>query len=42
MLARQLGINGTPFFFMNEEPFSGAVELSEMETILARVKSAGR
>ncbi len=42
MLARKLGINGTPFFFMNEEPFSGAVELSEMETILARIKSAGR
>jgi protein-disulfide isomerase len=42
MLARQLGINGTPFFFMNEEPFSGAVELSEMETILDRIKSAGR
>ncbi|MCT7983182.1 thioredoxin domain-containing protein [Laspinema sp. A4] len=42
MLARKLGINGTPFFFMNEEPFSGAIELSEMETILARIKSAGR
>ncbi|MCT7974061.1 DsbA family protein [Laspinema olomoucense] len=42
ILARKLGINGTPFFFMNEEPFSGAVELSEMETILARIKSAGR
>jgi protein-disulfide isomerase len=42
ILARRLGINGTPFFFMNEEPFSGAVELSEMETILARIKSTGR
>lgn len=36
-LARTLGIDGTPFFIMNGETFSGAIELSEMENILARV-----
>lgn len=36
-LAQQLGIEGTPFFIMNGKTFSGAVELSEMETILASV-----
>ena len=34
-LAQQLGIEGTPFFIMNGKTFSGAVELSEMENILA-------
>jgi len=34
-LAQQLGIQGTPFFIMNGQTFSGAVELSEMESILA-------
>ncbi|MEG4489702.1 MULTISPECIES: DsbA family protein [unclassified Microcoleus] len=36
-LAQQLGIQGTPFFIMNGQTFSGAVELSEMESILASV-----
>ncbi|KOR38115.1 MULTISPECIES: DsbA family protein [Planktothricoides] len=39
-LARQLGINGTPFFFLNEEAFSGALELPEIEQILAKVKQS--
>lgn len=38
-LAQALGISGTPFFVMNGETFSGAVELSEMEEVLARVSS---
>jgi protein-disulfide isomerase len=38
-LAQALGIYGTPFFVMNGETFSGAVELSEMEEVLARVSS---
>lgn len=37
-LAESLGINGTPFFIMNEEVFSGAVELEELEARLQRVK----
>ena len=36
-LATGLGISGTPFFVMNGETFSGAVELSQMEKILAQV-----
>jgi len=36
-LAQQLGIQGTPFFIMNGQTFSGAIELSEMESILASV-----
>jgi len=39
-LARQLGINGTPFFFLNEEAFSGALELPEIEQILVKVKQS--
>lgn len=39
-LARQLGINGTPFFFLNQEAFSGALELPEIEQILAKVKQS--
>lgn len=39
-LARQLGINGTPFFFLNQEAFSGALELPEIEKILAKVKQS--
>ncbi len=39
-LARQLGINSTPFFFLNEEAFSGALELPEIEQILAKVKQS--
>ncbi|MGF1494337.1 MAG: DsbA family protein [Microcoleaceae cyanobacterium] len=37
-LARGLGIRGTPFFVMNGETFSGAVELSQMEDVLKRVQ----
>jgi len=36
-LAQKLGIEGTPFFIMNGKTFSGAVEISEMEKILASV-----
>lgn len=36
-LANSLGISGTPFFILNGETFSGAVELAEMEEVLARV-----
>ena len=34
-LAQKLGIEGTPFFIMNGKTFSGAIELAEMESILA-------
>lgn len=37
-LARRLGISGTPFFIMNGEVFSGAVDLSQMERVLSEVK----
>lgn len=36
-LAQALGISGTPFFVMNGEVLSGAVELSVMEETLAKV-----
>jgi protein-disulfide isomerase len=39
-LAESLGISGTPFFVMNGETFSGAVELSKMEEVLATVKAS--
>ena len=35
-LAGKLGLTGTPFFVMNGETFSGAVQLSDMEKVLAR------
>ena len=35
-LGQKLGLTGTPFFIMNGESFSGAVQLSEMEKVLAR------
>ncbi|WP_413163636.1 DsbA family protein [Capilliphycus salinus ALCB114379] len=38
-LAQGLGLSGTPFFVMNGETFSGAVELSKMEEVLAQVSS---
>ena len=38
-LAQALGLSGTPFFVMNGETFSGAVELSKMEEVLAQVSS---
>lgn len=37
-LAEKLGISGTPFFLMNGATFSGAVQVSDMEEILARVR----
>ncbi|WP_374882596.1 DsbA family protein [Microseira sp. BLCC-F43] len=37
-LAEKLLISGTPFFVMNGEIFSGAVQLSDIEEILNRVK----
>ncbi len=36
-LADQLGLTGTPTFFINGEPFTGAVPLEEMEAVLAQV-----
>jgi protein-disulfide isomerase len=36
-MARTIGVSGTPFFVMNGEPLSGAVELSEFEKTLAKV-----
>ncbi|VXD12462.1 DSBA oxidoreductase [Planktothrix serta PCC 8927] len=39
-LAESLGISGTPFFIMNGETFSGAVELSKVEEVLAQVKAS--
>lgn len=41
-IAQKIGITGTPFFVMNGEAFSGAVELSDLEDVLTRVsKSLG-
>jgi len=37
-LARELLINGTPTFFMNQETFAGAVSLSDLEAVLEKVK----
>lgn len=37
VLAKSLGISGTPFFILNGETFSGALELAEMEEIFNRV-----
>ncbi|MDJ0555539.1 MAG: DsbA family protein [Microcoleaceae cyanobacterium MO_207.B10] len=36
-LAQKIGVSGTPFFILNGETFSGAVELSEMEKALTKV-----
>ncbi len=35
-LGQNLGLTGTPFFVMNGESFSGAVQLSDIEAVLAR------
>lgn len=35
-LAESLGIEGTPFFFLNDQTLSGAVELAQMEKALDR------
>lgn len=37
-LAEQLGINGTPFFVMNGQVFSGAVDLAALEQTLAKAQ----
>ena len=39
-LAEKLGVTGTPFFVMNEEIFSGAMQLSNMEKVLASVSKS--
>ncbi|HAJ60435.1 MAG TPA: disulfide bond formation protein DsbA [Cyanobacteria bacterium UBA8543] len=36
-MAEQLGITGTPFLVMNGQPVSGAIELAELEGLLAKV-----
>lgn len=36
-VARSLRINGTPFFLLNGEALSGAIELSQMEEVLQKV-----
>ncbi|OKH38159.1 disulfide bond formation protein DsbA [[Phormidium ambiguum] IAM M-71] len=38
ILGESVGISGTPFFIMNGATFSGAVQLTEVENVLARVK----
>ncbi len=40
-LAKKLGIAGTPFFVMNSQNFSGAVQLSEIEGKLANANKLG-
>lgn len=37
-LAEKLGLSGTPSFIINSETFSGAIQLSDLEDILARAK----
>lgn len=37
-LAENLGLSGTPFFIVSSEPVSGAVQLSELEQLLATAK----
>lgn len=39
-LAERLGITGTPFFVMNGEAFAGAVQLADIESILARASKS--
>lgn len=39
-LAETLGLQGTPFLVMNSEAFNGAVQLSDLEQALERVKKA--
>lgn len=36
-IAQKLGLTGTPFFVMNGEAFSGAVQLSDLEAVLKRL-----
>jgi protein-disulfide isomerase len=37
-LAEKLGLSGTPFFIMKSETVSGAVQLTDLEKLLARAK----
>jgi protein-disulfide isomerase len=37
-LAEKLGLGGTPFFIMNSQNFSGVVQLSNIESLLANAK----
>ncbi len=37
-MAEKLGVDGTPFFVMNGNVFTGSVELSDLEATLAKVK----
>ncbi|KYC35151.1 disulfide bond formation protein DsbA [Scytonema hofmannii PCC 7110] len=37
-LAQMLGLSGTPFFIMNGEVLSGAIQLGEIEDLLTRVR----
>lgn len=37
-LAQMLGLSGTPFFIMNGEVLSGAIQLGEIEELLTRVR----
>ncbi|NER31263.1 MAG: thioredoxin domain-containing protein [Symploca sp. SIO1C4] len=39
-LAQTLNLNGTPSFIMSDEVFSGAIELSDLESILERVRNS--
>lgn len=39
-LAEGLGLSGTPFFVMNTESFSGAVQLADLEKIFDRVSKS--
>jgi protein-disulfide isomerase len=41
-MAASLGVDGTPFFVMNGEIFSGLVSLTALEEILARVMQTDR
>ncbi len=39
-LAESLGLSGTPFFVINGETFSGAVQLSDIDNVLASVNKS--
>lgn len=41
-LAKSLGVNSTPTFFMNGVGFAGAVDLAEMEEVLTKVQAASK
>lgn len=39
-MGEKLGVDGTPFFVMNGETFSGALQVSDLEEVLARVSKS--